>query len=118
MKSICKIVTSLAVAATLLSANPAHALSAWCPTLSFPVFVLQCTTLDVPANSEGNFIYYEVSSFVSYRVHDHVTGESLEAGDSGAFGHRGLIFGLTRPNGSYDVTIFSIAAGWAYISNT
>jgi hypothetical protein len=114
MKSLLKFLAPIALAGTLFSASPAHALSDWCFTDAWPAFRIDCTTRRIPANSSGHFIYFKVSAWQGYEVEDVFTHVIIRRGNTGGGDHVETVGGLY---GEYTLYIKGVA-GVGYISNT
>ena len=110
MNTITKGLGALAVAATLLSAKPSSASSAFC----YSELWISCTTLEIPANASGHFVYIKISPYTSYRVRDSANHVVVSAGDIGGWIHSEVVWGLYA---WYELTI-SGAASTGYINNT
>jgi hypothetical protein len=110
MNTITKGLGALALAATLLSAKPAFATSDWC----YSDLWISCTTMEVPANASGHFIYIKISPYTSYRLKDANNGVVVSMGDIGSWIHSEVVWGLY---GWYTLTIKG-AASTGYINNT
>lgn len=101
----------------VLSVNSCLAASSYCfyPD-PFSLSVKSCKTGSVPANKNGHFIYFEVSSYTHYYVRDQETGKLVRQGIASWNGTSGLVFGLY--GNEYTVEIRDAPAGKAYINNT
>lgn len=106
-----KCLAPLAMVVTLMSSAPAFALSDWCLTPAFPT---TCTTLAIPANSSGHFIFYRIGAWTNYRIQDIETTVFIRSGVTGGGTRQETVFGLV---GWYELSVKGIGA-FGYISNT